>query len=178
MAESTIDVGIDVGKSRLAYAWPAWKLAGSIDYASQKLPRHVELRRLQDWLLARLPIGAQLWIDRPLFAGTGTESGARLTETVTAVLTTQEWYLAPKIIFSQSWKSQVLHKRDASKDEIKAWLTEQHPMLAERCSTEDEYDAMVIGLYGQGRSEGVILAPEPPKRKVRHPRERRAAADT
>jgi hypothetical protein len=174
VTESLIDVGIDVGKARLAYAWPAWQMVGSVDLTHQSLQRHIQLIWLQNWLRSKLPEGVQLWIDRPLFAGTGTESGARLTETVAAVLTTQEWELTPQIVFNQTWKSQTVGY-PATKDETKAWLIEHHPLLARRCTTEDEYDAMVIGLYGKGRSEGVILAPQPPKPKRRHPRERQAA---
>jgi hypothetical protein len=167
-----IDVGIDVGKSRLAFAWPAvYSQAGSIDLASQKLPRSVELQWLQAWLITKLPTGVQLWIDRPLFAGTGTESGARLTETVSAVLTAQEWDYEPHMVFNMTWKSQVLGNTSASKDDIRRWVEENHPELAAVCQTEDEYDAMVIALYGQGRSNGRILAPEPkkPKRRVKKP---------
>ena len=167
MTESSIDVGIDVGKNRLAYAWPYFGIAGSVDLSGQRLQRHIELIWLQNWLVSKLPVGVQLWIDRPLFAGTGTESGARLTETVAAVMTAQEWELAPQIVFNQTWKSQTVGY-PATKDETKAWLTEHHPLLARRCTTEDEYDAMVIGLYGKGRTEGVILPPQgkkPARRK-------------
>lgn len=170
MSESTIDVGIDVGKARLAYAWPYWEMAGSIDLAREKLPRHIELLRLREWLQTKVPETIQLWIDRPLFAGTGTESGARLTETVSTILTAQQWVRAPQIVFGQSWKSQTVGY-PATKDEIRSWLNQHHPRLARRCTTEDECDAMVIGLYGRGRSEGVILPPG-----GSHGRRRRTAA--
>lgn len=163
------DVGIDIGKARLAYGWPSWKQAGSIDLGKMKLRRSAELTMLQDWLVTKVPTGVRLWIDRPLFAGTGTESGARLTETVAAVLTAQEWEHEPVVVSNMSWKSQVLNNTKATKDEIRAWVEEHYPDLAAICQTEDEYDAMVIALYGQGRTFGRILAPEPrkPKRRVK-----------
>ncbi len=166
--ESTIDVNIDIGKARLAYGWPYWGMAGSIDLAGQKLQRHIELRWLQNWLVSKLPVGVQLWIDRPLYHSTGLSSGERLTETVSAILTAQEWELAPIVIHSMSWKARTVGPPHADKDELRYWLAQNHPKLAAKCTTEDECDAMVIGLYGKGRTEGVILPPQgkkPARRK-------------
>lgn len=167
------DIGIDIGKAKIAYAWPAYTAAGSLDVSRQKLDRHLELRRMQDWLLTFVPRGARLWIDRPLFAGTGTSAGERLTETVGAILTAQEWVFPPTIVHSSTWKSQMIGNHRADKDEIRAWVETYHPELAEAChGVEDEYDAMTIGLYGRARSTGVILAP------VRKPVKRRKVATT
>ena len=167
MSESHYDVGIDIGKRRLAYGWPAFRLAGSIDLEAPGLPRDRELRAMQRWLCRHIPSGVQLWVDQA-FAGKGAVSVAQdLTETISAVLTAQDWERSPIVVHQATWKSAVLGNHMADKDEIRGWLEENEPELAAACKTEDEFDAMTIGLYGWGRTEGRILAPQPkaPKRR-------------
>lgn len=160
-------VGVDVGLRRLAYSWPYWGLAASFDLKKPGLPRDVELRMMQDWLVSKLPTGAQLYVDQA-FAGQGAVAVAqRLTETIAAVMTAQQWVVSPVIVHQATWKSQIIGNHMAGKDEINAWLLEHRPDLHQQCSTEDEVDATVIGLYGQGRVDGSILAPEPKKAKRR-----------
>lgn len=167
--DSLIDVGIDVGMRRLAYAWPAYGLSGSFDLGkgSSGMTRDAELRAMQQWLRAVVPDGVRLWVDQA-FAGAGAVAMAqRLTETISAVMTAQDWAISPIVVHSATWKSQVIGNHKATKDEIQAFLEVNYPQLASECQTEDEYDAMVIGLYGKGRAEGRILPPEPkpPKRR-------------
>lgn len=164
------DVGIDIGGRRLAYGWPYWSTVESFDLGSKAksgMPRDAELRAMRDWLNHHLPIGVQLWVDIP-FAGNGGVAAAQmLSETVGMVLSAQEWTRPPIMAHQATWKSQLLGNHMAGKAEIQSWLAEHHPDLAALCKTEDEYDAMVIGIYGRERTAGRILAPEPKKRKRR-----------
>lgn len=162
------DVGIDIGMRRIAYGWPYYELAGSFDLGKVSgMSRDAELRAMQRWLNSVLPVGVQLWVDQA-FAGAGAVAMAqRLTESIAAVLVAQDWKLPPQIVHQATWKSQTIGNHMADKKEIQAWLEAEHPKLAARCNTEDEYDAMVIGIYGEGRSEGRILAPEPKKKPRR-----------
>lgn len=173
-----LTVGVDIGMNRIALAVPELAYADSIDLGKRKRNgrRDVELRQLQGWLATWLTPGAVLWIDRPLFQGTGTSAGERLTETASAIMTALPWYIEPVEIHSSSWKSKVLGNHLASKDEIQSWLEINRPDLAQACQTEDEFDAMVIGLYGQGRASGEILAPVKPKPKKRAARGSRRAS--
>lgn len=165
--QSTFDVGVDIGLRRLAIAWPYWGIASSFDMGkSSGRSRDWELRAMQKWLRTQAEDGPQLWIDQA-FAQASVAVAQRLTETIAAVMTAREWHRPPIVVHSMTWKSQVIGNHRADKDEIKAYLQEHHPKLAEKCHTEDEHDAMVIGLYGKGRSEGVILAPVPKKKSVR-----------
>lgn len=162
-----IDVGIDIGQRRLAFGWPHFRIAGSIDLGKELVvSRDHELRTMQAWLNKNIPSGAQLWIDQA-FAQASVAVAQRLTETIAAVLTAQQWTRPPIIIHSGTWKSQVVGNHRASKAEIRDWLEEHHPELARKCLTEDETDSMVIGLYGRGRTLGEISPPDIKKAKRR-----------
>lgn len=165
---SSIDVGIDVGKARLAMAWPYWGITDYIDLGKAKLSRHEELWHLREWLITKVPDGVQLWIDRPLFHGTGTAAGERLTETIGAIMTAQQWQRPPIIVHSSTWKAQVVGNHRAAKDEMRDWLGEHYPDHLAICQTEDEVDATIIALYGKGRADGVIAAPDVKRPSRRH----------
>lgn len=166
------DVGIDIGMHRLAFGWPYWATADSRDFGRRKpkgQSRDAELRELQAWLVRYIPPGARLWIDQA-FAGHGGVAAAQgLSETVSAVMTACAWDNPPVVVHSSTWKSVVIGNHLANKAQIHVWLSEHHPHLAELCDTEDEVDAMVIGIYGQMRSNGEVSAP------VVHRRARKAA---
>lgn len=154
------DVGVDIGMAKIAIASPGDRWADSLDIARRKLARHEQLREMKTWLLSRTDGTEQLWIDRPLFHGTGTNAGERLTETVGMILSARDWIFPPQVIYQQTWKAQVIGNGNASKADIQAYLEAFHPELANLChGIEDEYDAMTLGVYGQGRRSGAILAP-------------------
>lgn len=49
-----------------------------------------------------------------------------------------------------SWKKEVVGHGNATKDEVKAWLTEHHPGKAAQCrGNQNLVDAICIALYGQ-----------------------------
>ena len=156
---STYDVGIDIGKRRLAYAWPTYRLAECIDLGKPGMRRDQELRMMRDWLRTKLPCGVQLWVDQPL-SHVGTEAFEGQAQTVAAVLTAVDWVNQPQMVYAATWKAQVIGNHRASKDEIRDWLWANYPQLWEVCQTEDEFDAMAIGLYGKKRSDGEILPPD------------------
>ena len=166
------DIGIDIGTHRLAYGWPYWTMAASVDLSRHKpkgQSRDTELRTLQAWLVRYIPTGAQLWIDQP-FAGQGNVATAQsMSETVSAVLTAQDWAVPPVVVHQSTWKVATVGDPHANKAATHAWLSEHYPHLAVVCDTEDEVDAMVIGLYGQMRSNGQVNAPAPhrPRRRAR-----------
>ena len=161
------DVGIDIGMNRLAWGWPYWGQADSIDLGSNPgMSRDAVLRHLQSWLAARLPVGVRLWVDQA-YAQHSVATAQRLTETISAVMTAREWEHPVTVVHQATWKSQVLGNARADKAEIAQWLHDHDQRLWSRCATEDEYDAAVIGYYGVGRTEGRILAPEPKKRPRR-----------
>lgn len=162
------DVGIDIGGRRLAYGWPHWGAAGSIEFKrGSGLSRDRELWSMRNWLNGVLPIGVQLWVDIP-FAGNGGVAAAQmLSETVGMVLSAQEWKVPPIMVHSSTWKSALLGNHLAGKDEISAWLHDHDTRLWSRCQTQDEIDAAVIGHYGRERTAGRILAPVPKKRPRR-----------
>lgn len=167
---SSIDVGIDIGKRRLAYSWPYWGLVDHIDLGKPGMRRDVELRQLKEWLASKMSVGVQLWIDQA-YAGNGAISVAQdLSETISAVLTAMDWMHEPKIIHSGTWKAQIVGNHRAAKDDLRNWLIENHPALAAICRTEDEIDATIIALYGKRRSDGEILPPDvkrpKPKRRI------------
>lgn len=167
LSESTIDVGIDIGMRRIAYAWPSFGLVDSFDMGKKAGRRDYELRAMQEWLNTKVPEGVQLWVDQA-FAGQGAVAMAqRLTETIAAVMTAQTWFLPPIVVHQATWKSQLIGNHMADKAEINAWLAEHRPDLHRLCETEDEYDATAIALYGKERSEGRILAPVPKKKPRR-----------
>jgi len=166
---SSIDVGIDIGKRRLAYSWPYWGMTEYVDLGKPGMRRDAELRLMRDWLRTKLPSGVQLWIDRPL-AHVGADAAEGQAETIAAVLTAVDWVHAPIRVYSSTWKSQIVGNHHAAKDDLRDWLIENHPALAVQCITEDQCDAMILGLYGKGRSDGEILPPD-----VRKPTRRRKA---
>lgn len=166
---SAIDVGIDVGKRRVAYSWPAHGVVDFYDLVKPGLPRSHELRMMRNWIASRLPENVQLWIDEPLSHGNGIGSIAArgLNETVVAIVTAHSWVHEPIRVYSSTWKSQVVGNHQAEKDDLKDWLVANVPQLAYQCRTQDEIDASIVGIYGKGRSDGVILPPD-----VRRPKRR------
>lgn len=167
ITDNIIDVGIDIGMRRLAYSWPSYRLSGAIDLGRQKgLSRDAELRMLQDWLITKLPVGVRLWIDQA-YAQASIATAQRLSETIAAVYTAQDWIISPILVHSSTWKSQVIGNHMAGKDELRSWLEQERPDLYRPAMTEDEVDATIIGLYGKGRADGRILPPEPKKPKKR-----------
>ena len=161
------DVGIDIGKRRIAFGWPAWHMSDSFDLGKKPGPsRDWELRHMQHWLNRYIPDGARLWIDQA-FPGHSVAAAMDLAETISAVRTAQDWVNPPVVVHSSTWKSAVLGNHLASKEEMLEWLTDTHPLLALQCATEDEVDAMIIGLYGTMRSNGHVPPPGPRRRRTR-----------
>ena len=169
-----LDVGVDIGTHRVAIACSQIPYAASLDYSAAKfrsrMSREEELRRLAEFAGH---IGdtreVRLWIEKPYLSG-GPGSNATTTigmaETVGAIRAAGPW-LDVELVVPNSWKASVLQDARADKEAIQYWLHENVPHLAACCSTEDEYDAMAISIYGDGRARGEILPPEPKKPKKR-----------
>jgi hypothetical protein len=166
---SSIDVGIDIGKRRIAYSWPYWGIVDYMDLGKPGMRRDAELRLMRDWVATKLPDGVQIWIDKPLShgSGVGTVAAGGMNQTVSMVLSARAWTHEPIEVYSSTWKAQVVGNHAAAKDDLRDWLIENYPALAAVCRTEDECDATIVALYGKGRSDGEILPPD-----VRRPKRR------
>ena len=166
-------IGADIGKRRLALAFPDSPEAYHIDLgdASSGLSRDDELVLIQRFVtpLAQYRVWPHLFIEEPYLSG-GPAANAMTTiglaETVTALRLAWRW-TSVTLVNPSTWKSAVVGNFRASKDEISGWLLEQHPALHRICRTEDEIDAMCIGIYGKMRLSGEASEPERKKRARR-----------
>jgi len=165
----TADVGIDIGKRRIALGWPYWKVSRAIDLVKPG-ERGQELRALTDWLCRQLPDGARLWIEMPYLSngpGANQSTTIGMAETVGAIKAAAPWAEISEVGQS-TWKAKVCGNGRATKNEVAAWLADNHPSLYEATGgLEDQVDAMCIGLYGMFRTLGQIPPPEPKRSKRR-----------
>lgn len=89
-----------------------------------------------------------VFIEEPVLAGVrNIRTTIQIAETVGAVLSVRfPTYLVPV----PSWKKDTIGKGNASKDQIRDWLTAEHPRYAALCGgSQDLVDAACICLYGQ-----------------------------
>jgi Holliday junction resolvasome RuvABC endonuclease subunit len=54
-------------------------------------------------------------------------------------------------VSNTEWKKAVTGHGNANKDQIRAWLTANHPQYAAVCDTQDSVDATCIALYARSR---------------------------
>jgi Holliday junction resolvasome RuvABC endonuclease subunit len=54
-------------------------------------------------------------------------------------------------VSNTEWKKAVTGHGDNDKEQIRDWLTANHPQYAEVCNTQDSIDATCIALYAQAR---------------------------
>lgn len=167
-------VGIDLAKRRIAIGWPYWGMAASLDFGKKPGNRNAELVAMRLWLVSKIPSGAHLWIEKTTIHGSGaaTLSAEGLAETRGMVLSASPW-AGHDDVGQSTWKAQVVGNGHASKDDVELWLRTEHPDLRAACSTEDEVDAMCVGIYGTMRMGGTIDPPSP--KAKRRPRATPAA---
>lgn len=168
---STNDVGVDVGKRRLAIGWPAACKSYNIDLKKIGV-RNVELLNLSEWIAQTLPFDVHLWIEMPYLSngpGANQTTTIGMAETVGVVKAAAPW-AEVTLVGQSTWKAQVCGNGRFGKDEVAAWLLMYYPALWDLTDgNEDQIDAMCIGLYGKMRSEGLI---QPPVKKPRKKRKR------
>lgn len=169
------DVGVDIGTHRVAWAAFSYGEAevDSLDYSADKFRRQMsresELMKLADGVAG---VGdyalARLWIERPYLSGVRANPTTTIgmAETVGAIRAVGPW-ASVELVNPSTWKAQVVGHGFADKDQVRAWLIENVPEAAAQCQTEDEYDALGLAIYGNGRAQGEILPPEPKKPKKR-----------
>ena len=168
-----VDIGVDVGKRRLALGWPYQERSLVIDLKKVGV-RASELYSLSGWMTQVIPEDVRLWIEQPYLSnGPGANQTVTIgmAETVGAVQSAREWKQVT-MVGQSTWKAQVCGNGRASKEEVALWLETNEPELYDLCcGDQDRIDAMCIGLYGRLRSTGVIEAPVKAKKR---PRKRKA----
>lgn len=88
------------------------------------------------------------FIEEPL-VGRGIKASMEISQTAGAILATLSAAgVHTELVNVGTWKQQVVGKGNAGKQDIKVYLDENHPKYAERCGSQDEYDAACIGLFG------------------------------
>ena len=171
--EKRLDIGIDIGKRRLALGWPYAKQSASIDLNKPGI-RSQELSLLASWLRETIPsINVRLWIETPYASHgkAGSQAGLDLSETVGMIMAAAAWDQVT-MVGQSTWKARVCGSGKLQKLEVADWLAINHPDLFEKTmDDEDRIDAMCIGLYGKMRSEGLVLPP------VKTPRKKRKVAN-
>lgn len=159
----TLTVGIDVGLRRLAIAMPDLAYAANINLPGpHKLTREEELYQLQDFLAREVPEHiVSVWLELP-YVSHGGRSNPNVTigmaETVGAVRCFRAG-ISVETVVPSTWKKEVCGDGRTDKDATSAWLLEHEPELFDACDTEDEIDAMCIGLYGKMRQTGLVMPP-------------------
>lgn len=168
-------VGVDVGVRRLAMACPDQGWSDYVDLGRQHgrndhFARHEELSYLKDWCWSAMVDWdcdvreVDLVIERTTAShATTAATGEAMNQTIGVVLAADDWRSAT-LVAQSTWKAQLLGYGHADKEDINAWLRLSAPALHAICSTEDEVDAMCIGLYGVMLHDGVIEVPAPKKR--------------
>ena len=169
-----IDIGVDVGKRRLSFGSPMTSQVFSIDL---KKPgdRAIELSTMSRWVrnvaipgFGYSPSEISLWIEAA-YVGTkvlNISTAMGLAETIGVVQSSAQWGMS-EVIGTSTWKSAALGNWHADKDFVAKWLEEFYPDLFDICHSQDEIDALCIGIYGTMRADGRVAAPvhKPKKRK-------------
>jgi hypothetical protein len=177
--EVILDIGVDIGKRRLAVGCPETQQSWSIDLKKPGL-RGGELQKLSYWLrnivlpgLAVPPEHVNVWVEAT-YVGShvlNIATALGLAETIGVVQAAAPWREC-HTIGQSTWKAGALGNGSVGKEYVALWLAENHPLLFVLCIADnakpdqDRIDAMCIGLYGMMRSNGTI--PEPaakPKKK-------------
>lgn len=168
-------IGVDIGVRRLAIASPTAIWATSLDLGTKPGVRHIELGDLSEWLwMTLMTLGEagqmDLVVEQPMLTH---DSGVfeSMSHTIGAVLSADTWHSA-LVVHPSTWKSQLLGYGNADKADHEEWLYVNSPTLYNACDTEDEYDAMCIGLFGELLEDGLVEIPE------RKPRKRAAKKTT
>lgn len=172
-------IGVDIGVRRLAIACPEMGWTTHVDLGRRRtgrhaLMRHEELASLKRWLwntmtdVIRLgvhPGDMALVIEQPMLAAVGgsTQTLEHMSEVIGMVLAADSWGSA-KMVNVSTWKALLLGYGHADKEDIDAWLRLTAPELRQLCGTEDEVDAMCIGLFGVMLHDGLIEESAPKKR--------------
>lgn len=164
-------IGVDVGVRRLAIASPSMVRATSVDLGAKPGIRHAELGEISDWLWMTLsqwgePGEMELVIEQPMLmrVGASTQTLEAMSHTIGAVMSADSWRSA-LIVNQSTWKSLLLGYGNADKADHEEWLFVTSQALYGACDTEDEYDAMCIGLFGELLQDGLVSIPERKPRK-------------
>lgn len=165
-----IHAGIDLGVRKLAIGIPQMALAASIELQRGQLDRESELLSMQDFLHEQVEQVMALWVEMP-YLSNGPHKNQTTTiamaEVVGMVRSAGRWAQV-SLVGQSTWKAQLIGSGRASKENVDFWLSVAHRDLHAQCDSQDEVDAMCIGIYGLMLDRGEILPP------VHRPRRRHA----
>ena len=174
-----ISVGVDIGIRQVAIGIPMLRWAGIFSLKIRELERAEELLGIRRFLYGLAQVGhgmpfseMHLWVEEAYLSNGPNRNQTTtvgLAETVGTVLGAESWGRAEKV-GNSTWKAALIGDGKASKDEIAGWLLDNHRVLYNACAgSQDMMDAMCIGIYGEMRDSGQILAPVKRPKKKRKP---------
>jgi Holliday junction resolvasome RuvABC endonuclease subunit len=117
-----------------------------------------QTRSAQLWEVSRLLLDVSemydahsVWIEETII-GNNRRYSLQLAQTMgacLAVLALVENKTAVHVVDNTVWKKLVIGNGHASKDQIKSYMHDTHPVYAAMCEDDqDAYDATCVGLYG------------------------------
>lgn len=122
-------------------------------YSSDNDTRGGQLWEVSRWLfdLAEFHQADSVWIE-DIVIGNNRRYSISLAEAMgacLAVLTLRETVMSIGRVNNMAWKKELIGNGHASKDDVKNYIVETHPVYAALCEDDqDAYDATCIGLYG------------------------------
>lgn len=151
-------IGVDLGIHKIHCAVFTNGAAGMTLY---DVPRHLsesQTRSGQLWEISRFLLDTaelhdadSVWIEETII-GNNRKYSLQLAQTMgacLAVLALVENKTAVHVVDNTVWKKVIVGNGHASKDEIKSYIHDTHPVYAAICEDDqDAYDAACIGLYG------------------------------
>lgn len=162
-------LGIDLGTRKVALSL---MIADDLFLArefevGEMVPRPKQLMRLGDHVKEFVQTYSPDWVwIESVIVGNNRKYSIALAEAKGAILSSLAQLQDEQTFFidsvdNKSWKKLIVGNGNASKDDIKAWVREQHPPYAVLCGDDqDKYDAACIAMYGQrivSRADGLRL---------------------
>lgn len=151
-------LGVDLGihKVNAAVFCP-----GAVGFTLYDVPGHVsdaptrpaQLWECSRWLLDTIDFynADSVWIE-DIIIGNNRKYSLQLAQMMGAVLSVMsvlEKTCDVRLVDNQRWKKEVVGSGHASKEQVKNYIVETHPVYAALCGDDqDAYDATCIGLYG------------------------------
>jgi Holliday junction resolvasome RuvABC endonuclease subunit len=156
--------GVDPGYTRVAVSCPETRELSLIKLDAT-LDTHERLQTLLHWYSAMVPPDATVVCEAPIVGASGNaQTAVKLAMVVGALASARRTVLAAP----SSWKKAVVGHGHASKSDVRAWLTQHHPALAQACgASQDLVDACCVGFYGHGLASEGLLQEHPGHRLLR-----------
>jgi hypothetical protein len=156
--------GCDVGSRRLAVADPEQPhyevFLLPLMRSRQRVDIAADLPILGEWISLTVPNNALIVLEKPFKGSVAGNIGTavRLSMVAGAVISSHQGRCV--LVNPSVWKKAVVGHGNAGADQIRGWVSDNHPAIAEACQEDqDLYCAACMGLYGRMLADGRVEAP-------------------